>query len=731
MAYREMGFGLRNQGNMFSMIRDQIAASAFSAVQGNEQFDDFASQFELNQVQGVESMTLKGMLHERLSTRNYNAFHGAMNRASVSQSDMEDIVARTEDFYKTVGGLEGFSMQNFKGSEADIKAANMTLNAQSHLQTAAAEALFATVTVKYEDEGASLTVRAAGLGTYAYGNTAWQQASDLKPIFGQLRTGEMFKDEVLAIYPVYPDDANDDTRELFVDAGVVSPWGATYPENDAYGRENHDTSYLKVPGNIPNFLGLCQAPGQRAWTATDEIESNSIMVEAIQVSGKLGTTDVTFFINTRSISNNTFITSTNIQSSDDRRLNIYLNRFKGFSVLDKDGKNIGDTLFKSFKDAGFEPLLDITLTGNFQRQKNTLTLNAGQVGVIALEEITTGNTIDRGRANDQQKALLKSLTGGMVNGARVRANVNNISRGNFGYRIEVFDTIKHLPIHRGSPVSVKYPISKDDVNQGSLDYAISQMSVAINNQCSKKAFDMAQEHLQYITSIDGYPVVSNNQGSNVLPGMHYVQASAINRKISLKESVSTVDSTGIFEAVSAVFTNELSDITAALATKSGIMAIAEYGGTVAPKWNIIVHQNLARFLMHLGDARTLGAGVGMKAVETNFTSQIGQILIVTENDSTSDYINPLGGIGVMVSKENIVVQGNVTRDQQDFGVVMTMPTYKHWALNPIIGSLVIEDAHEFLGDEGLLTKLGKQKVEVLGLAEGLKAIADAQAPVTP
>lgn len=730
MAYREIGFGLRNQGNLLHEIKQSLQNSGLDGVLGCENFNAFGDQFQLGTVQGVENFSLKGMLKQRLTGGNYRAFHGAMNRSNVAQADMEDIVARTEDFYKTVGGLEGFSMQNFKGSEADIKAANMTLNAQSHLQTPAAEALYATVTVKYEDEGASLTVRAAGLGTYAYGNTAWQQASDLKPIFGQLRTGEMFKDEVLAIYPVFPEDINDDTRELFVDTTIVSPWGATYPENDAFGRENHDTSYLKVPCMIPNFLGLCEAPGQRAWTATDEIESNSIMAEAIQVNAKLEGVAVTFFINTRAMSNNTFITSTNIQSSDDRRLNIFLNRYDG-AVLDKDGKDITDTLFKVYKDAGFKPLLDITVTGNFQRQKNTLTLNAGQVAVSALEEISSGNVIDRGRANDAQKALLKSLTEGMVNGLRVRANVNNISRGNFGYRIEVFDTIKHLPIHRGSPVSVKYPISKDDVNQGSLDYAISQMSVAINNQCSKKAFDMAQEHLQYITSIDGHAVVSNNQGSNVLPGMHYVQASAINRRIMLKDTVSTVDSVGIFDAVSAVFTNELSDITAALATKSGIMAIAEYGGTVAPKWNIIVHQNLARFLMHLGDARTLGAGVGMKAIETNFTSQIGQILIVTENDSTSDYINPLGGIGVMVSKENIVVQGNVTRDQQDFGVVMTMPTYKHWSLNPIIGSLVIEDAKEFLGDEGLLTKLAKQKVEVLGLTDGLKAIQEEIAKGNP
>lgn len=726
MAYKAIKTGLKNEGNLFHLIRQSLGTNGFSAVQGVENFADFQTQFGLAQVQGTESAGLQGMLAGRLNDKVYSAFQSSMARNDrVPQNELRDIVEKTEDFYSTVGGLEGFSMQNFKGSEVDIKAANMTLNAQSHLQTPAAEALFSTITVRYEDEGALLKVRAAGLGTYAYGNSAWQQASDLKPIFGLLRTGEMYKDNVLSIYPVFPESASDDDRELFVDPATIAAWPATYMEADAYGRENHLTNYLKVPSVIPNYLGLCQAPGQRAWTATDEIESNSITVESLQITATIDGVEKVFFIDTRAMSNNTFNPTTNGQSSDDRQLGLLLNQHNGFSVLDKDGNAVGETLFADIKAAGYLPLIDVSMNGNFQRQKNTMRLNGGQVSISALKHVASGAVIDRGRADDTQKALFKLLTKGTVSGAKTSANVNNISRGNFGYRIEVFDADKHLSVHRGSPVSVKYPVTKDDVNQDSLDYAIQQMSVVINNQCSKKAFDMAKEHLKYITSIDGHAVVSNNQGSNVLPGMHYVTASAVNRTITLEDSVSSLDSTGIFEAVSAVFTNELSDITSALVTKSGLAAIAEYGGTTAPEWNIIVHQNLRRFLMKTGDARTLGSMVNMTAIETNFDDQIGQILVVTKNNSTSDFINPLGGIGVVVSKENIVVQGNVTRDQQDFGVVMTLPTYKHWALNPIIGSLTITDARKFLGDEGLLTKLAKQKVEVLGLEAGLKAIADA------
>ena len=727
MGYKAVKTGLKNEGNLFQMIRQGVAGQSFTSVGGLEHFSDFSDKFGLAQVQGQESAALQTALRERLSDKTYTAFQAAMIRGKGDQAlgEMKDIIDKTEDFYSTVGGLEGFSMQNFKGSEVDIKAANMTLNAQSHLQTPAAEALFSTITVRYEDEGALLKVRAAGLGTYAYGNSAWQQASELKPIFGLLRTGEMFKDEVLAIHPVFPESDTDDVRELFVDPATMAPWTATYMDADSFGRENHLTNYLKVPSVIPNFLGLCQAPGQRAWTATDEIESNGLTGEALQITAMYKGVKTVFFIPTKVMSNNTFNPTTNGQSSDDRQLGMQLIHHDGTAIQDKDGAVVGATLFADILAAGYEPLLDVSMQGSFQRQKNTMRLNGGQVMISALRHVATGNIIERGRADDAQRALFKTFTDGSVSGIKIAANVNNISRGNFGYRIEVFDADKHLSVRRGSPVSVKYPVSKDDVNQDSLDYAIHQMSVAINNQCSKKAFDMAQDHLKYITSIDGHPVVSNNQGSNVLPGMHYVTASAVNRSITLEEVVSTQDSTGIFEAVSAVFTNELSDITSALVTKSGIAAIAEYGGTTAPEWNIIVHQNLRRFLMKTGDVRTLGSMVTMTAIETNFDSQIGQILIVTKNNSTSDFINPLGGIGVVVSKENIVVQGNVTRDQQDFGVVMTLPTYKHWPLNPIIGSLTITDAKKFLGDDGLLTKLAKQKVEIVGLGAALEGIQEA------
>ena len=710
MAKKILTAALKPENNLFHAIRESLVNnSALSTVSGNESFETF--QATLGSVAGTEGATL-GKSLKVLTAGSYDAFIGAKTRSGLP-SDAISMFNEAEQGLRSIAGNEGFSMQNFAGSQADLKAANMTLNAQSHLQTPAAEALFTTISVKYEDEGAEMVVRAAGLGTYAYGNSAWQSASELRPIFGLLRSGEMFKDEVLALWPVYPADSGDDTRALFADSSLVAPTNATYPEGDAYGRSTHKTQFLTVPVTVPNLLGLTQVPGQRPWTSTDEIESNSISVRTMGLGGKVGSTAVNFFIDTRSMSNNTFGPTANGQSSDDRMLNMHLRDLPGFSIEDKDGIKVGETIFASFKTAGYEPMLNVSASGNYQRQGNELRLNAGTAEVHSLREISSGRLITIGKADATQKALMRSFTMGTVVAMKTTFNVSNTSRGNFGYRIEVFDARKHLSVQRRSPVSVKYPISKDDVNQASLDFAIQQMSIVINNQCSRNAFDKAQDHLKYITSIDGSPVVGNNQGSNTLAGQHFVTASAVNRAITLKDVVSTVDSAGVYESVCAAITNEISDITAALNTKSGLASIAEYGGTDGNiEWTVIVHQNLSRFVMRSGDARTTGPKQTLNVVETNFDSQIGQILIVPKNTSTNDTINPLGGIGVNVSKENILVQGNVTRDQQDFGVVMTLPIYKHWALNPIIGSLTITDAHEFLGDEGLLSKLATQRVTV-------------------
>ena len=715
---KQLTTSVNGGSNLFAAIRQSLANGGLSTIVGNESLTGF--QGALSSHQGNESLivaqALKGVRPGALDT-----IMGVFSRDDHKSlpHDLVKIYTEAGEGFSQVTGVEGFSMQNFGGKEQDIKAANLTLNAQSHLQTKAAEALFSTVGIGYHEEGAELVVRAAGLGTYAYGATAWQSASDVRPIFGLLKSGEMFKDEVLSVHPVFPADAQSENRDFFAPTSLIAPKPVSYMQGDAYGRSEHNTQMLAVPVTIPNFLGLTQVPGQRPWTSTDELESNSIQVQMLGVKGKVGSTAVNFFVNTASMSNNSFVPASGQQSSDDRQLTLRIKQLPGFSVTDKDGIPVGETLFADFKAAGYEPMLTIQLTGNFQRQTGELNLQAGSVSIFGLRSVANPSQVVKvGYADSTQKALIRTFTEGAVIAAATSQNVSNTNRGNFGYRIEVYDAKKHLSVQRRSPISVKYPIAKDDVNQSSLDFALTHMSIVINNQCSKHAFDEADKHIKYITSIDGAPVVGNTQGSEVLAGQHFVTATAVNRELTLADVVSANGSSDVFGAIQSAVTNEIADIVAALNTRSGLAAIAEYStGNTKNKWTVVVHQNLSRFVFRSGDARTIGPVDNLEVVETNFDSEIGRMIIVPYNDSNSETINPLAGIGVVISKENIVVQGNVTRDQQDFGVVMTLPTYKHWALNVVIGTLTITDAGEFLSDEGLINKLAKKRITVDNASE--------------
>lgn len=610
-----------------------------------------------------------------------------------------------------VWGAEGFSLQQSRGEEKTMKAINVALNAQAQLQTEAAEALFRTVTIPYEVENIDLVVRAAGLGTYTSGANAFQRASELRPIFGLLRTGEIFTNDSLRVYPVYPEQSSDPARQKFVPEAEFAPFDVTYTVGDAYGREEHRSSMLTVPVKIENLLGLSQAPGQRNWTSTDELEASAISIEKVKINATFNGKAIVFFVSTATMSNNTFGVTTTGQTSDERALSMVVKNLPASAVMDKDNASAA-ALFADMTALGYQPLLSFSLKGSIQRQSNEFELSSGSVSITAVAALSdaSGKPIPLGEIQEAPvRAMAQSLVGA-VSGAQPRLNVNNTSQGNFGYRIEVFDARKQYATRRREPVSVKYPVTKDDVNPESLDSAIEHMSIAINSQCSRDAFNEAANHLEYIKSINGQGVVSNQQGSNVLPGQHFVTATAVTRSITLADVISVTKNEDLFLAICAALINEVSDMVAALETRSGIASIKEYGAINDMNWSLITHQNIARFFIRAGDIRTIGGWSRVDVKATNFDDMVGQCYLVPADKASGDTINPLAGVGINVVKENIVVQGNMHRDQQHYGVLLTVPSYRHWALNPVIGHLTITDAHELLTDDGLLASLTKLRI---------------------
>lgn len=695
-------------------IQKEMVQGNLSSISGNESLDTIKTT--MANLAGFESINGNSNVArtiQNISTRDtadYDNFKTQMVGDSSLQSELEKYV-----------GAEGFSLQNKPGDVKKLKAINLALNAQSNIQTSGAEALFRTIVIPYETETVDLTVRAAGLGKYVSGASAYQRASELRPLFGLLRTGDIFRDDALRVYPVFPADTGDSLRTKFVDPAKKAPVAITYTQGDAYGREGHNTQMLKVPFTIDNLLALCTAPGQRAWTSTDQIEASAIQVNNILIEGNFNGTAVEFFVNTNTMSNNTFGVTTNGQSSDDRALNLVGKSLPGFSVQDKNGTVVGETLFAALAALNYEPVLNFSLKGDFQRQTNETAISSGSVTISGVRAIGgKGPVIPTHEiAEAEVKALVIGFQGA-VTGATPQLNLDNISQSNFGYRIEVYDATKKLATRRRTPISVKYPVRSEDVNQESLDFAVEQMSIAINNQCSADAFKLTEQHFQYIKGIDGSGVVANQQGSNILPGQFYVTASAIDREVTLQNSVSVANNEDLFLAIAAVLINEVSDMVAALNTKSGLASIREYGAINDTKYSLVVHQNLARFFQRVGDIRVIGGWEQVKVEATNFDSMIGKMYLVPADETAGDTINPLAGVGINVAKENVVVEGNMHRDSQHFGVIMTIPSYRHHPLCPVIGRLTVTDAAELLTDEGLIHDLAKLRLAAANQETGFK-----------
>lgn len=700
----------RAGGNRVAQAIKLLTTNAFSTFTGNE---DYAKvKQNLGAIFGGESLgfaDIKSGFESTLNQDNYRGIASSLTRTghfdkvkSLYTADRMKIVAQVQGLQ----GLESFTLQSFEGQTQETKAINIVLNTQNRLQTKAADELYKTIFVRYEDEGVRMSVRAAGVGSYMQGPTAWESMTELTPIFGVLRTGNIFKDEVLRIYPVFPADENSADRAFFVDPSVVTPTNITYPRGDAYGRQAHLTQMLKVPCVVNNLMGLCSAPGQRPWTNTDDLESASIRIARLGLTLKIGNgANFELFVPTGAMTNTSMSPTSKGQSSNDRAIDITIRNHPVSALTDKDGKrDTLKTLFASFYDKGYEPNLKIGMTATFNRQTDMLELRQGMVTIDSITRLSDKEQITFNRGNQEEIGLLRSLSG-LVTSALPEMNLTNASNANFGYRLEVYDAIKDLTTNRMEPVSVKYPVRPEDVNKEALNEATGHMGISIQLKCSRMAFESAFAHFDYITSIDGAPVVDNKSGGEALPGRMFCNASAVHRSMKIKDHISSPNNSDIFNNITALILGELSDITAALEFKSGIAAINEYSGVDKTKWSLIVHKNLARFLMRVGDAR-IAQLTDFEIIETNFDSMIGKVLVIPTNDSTESRINPLGGVGVNIAKENIVLHGNVTRDGQDFGVMMTMPCYRHWDINIVMGMLTIDDAGEFLDNRGMLRYLG-------------------------
>ena len=217
------------------------------------------------------------------------------------------------------------------------------------------------------------------------------------------------------LFPVY--EEGKDTAVFFVDPAVVLPAIVSFGAGDRYGRKGHFTQYLAVPLEVPNYLALCQEPGQISFTPWDEINPSAFRVLSLIVSLKVNGVERHFSVNTESFANNGLVRGPEDQSI--WNLNLQVRNLGGADVEGRAHEKVGWSIFEDILAAGYEPMLNIALAGSYDRQRNTLRLSSVPCGLRALRNIETSEAIFEINATESELVLLKSVTEVKVVGVRM------------------------------------------------------------------------------------------------------------------------------------------------------------------------------------------------------------------------------------------------------------------------------------------------------------------------
>ncbi len=223
----------------------------------------------------------------------------------------------------------------------------------------------------------------------------------------------IFQDQITLV-PVY----NEDHKVFFVSPEVSPVWEMHYASSDVKKRASHKTQFLKVPGHVPNYLALCQAPVQAPWTQNDEIDSNSLRASLLALSMTINGEDKVFFVDVSNYANTGFVPAGAMINT--RVLNMLVLSFPAFSVRDAEGNTIGENLFSSFRDAGYEPRLQVQLTGNFNHYRGDVELSTVPRSITEAVDIDDRKKIISIR-DSETRALFKELGEIKVIGVVLRA----------------------------------------------------------------------------------------------------------------------------------------------------------------------------------------------------------------------------------------------------------------------------------------------------------------------
>lgn len=618
-----------------------------------------------------------------------------------------------------VVGAEAFERNNSAFESVQAKAAGIMINKGTASQLAAIEALYPTVVIDDTKDLYKFGVPVIGLTTNNGSSNYRSVINEVTPICSLLRDSDFMIDSPLKVVPVYNDE-DAKQKKLFVSTDIVPLRTVTYSDTDRLRRPEHETTYLKVGEVIVNYLGLCVVPGTPQFEVTDQIEPTSVRVEKLLIEVKFADGSSKYArIELGNVTNTRFAGMDTNTDGNDSHLNLPLRSISFDQLFDpttdtqsgqEKDRTPSDAL-EALTSLGYKGTLNGKVNATFNKNGNRLEVLGGKLefGPITKD----GEIFDPQDTHNTELAdILDTIDSIQFVGYMISANLTNSNRLQFGYRLEMAVVERALSTNRRTPVHMNYPLRKEDQWGPAFDEVVEQMTVIIRQAISADGYRAAKGYIEELITNNGLPITKNTQnGADVPPSRFFLNVTGIRRTLKIKEAVGTLDSKSAMDNLSAVLVNELCELKAALETHSNLAALDEQASIPKRDWNVIVHQNFSRYIFRKGDARTDGGtSDGIIPIETNYDDHVGRIWLVPKSTTTQDNLDLFGGLGICLVKENIVTTGSVTRDNRDFGVIISLPTYSHCNIACTVGELFIEDAEEALSDVGLIRDINKLQV---------------------
>lgn len=671
---------------------------------------------------GVESLS-SVFGAENFSLGESNKMTYGQRQATLSATkavfDSNKFLARAKDRAELIksAGFESFSLQLDEGSVAEQKAATIELNAEANRQFPAAEAMYPTVQIGYEDVMLELPVDVAGVGTYNINGNGFDAYEEFRPIVSTLTDETYNPGDDLKVVPVFVNDKKDKAYTFFVDPALWPADTEHYDSSDLLNRESHLTNFLR-PVKIDNIMNICQAPGAAKWQQDDEIESGSIRVKRVLFKVKTKDGEGVFALDTSKFAGNAMRTGASLNSKSERQLILKTVLTEPKALTDKSGKD-ATSLFASLGNNVPALQWQIQLTYN----RDTRGINPTVSQEVSIHHVTDpkGNRLvaNSSKTSDEVNELIANqAVEATIVGYELAFNHNNRNWSRYGQTVVYSSTNKQYYVRERTPLYVKYPMADDVTNSDVLSKCVKSMGLMISRNMTFDAFKEANEHIDYLMANNNKKIVNINEVSNdVLPGQFYFNTTARDDKFNLSKTVSTLDTKDALGNIQAALVNKITDVITDIRVRSGFSAIKEVDGR-EEEYTIVAHAALAPFLITTGDVRTFGQNVKFKVIETNIPTEVGTFWIFPTSTTKDGTIDAFGGLGFCVSRELLVIEGDVRMSERQFRMMITQPAYQHHSTGVIAGRVVIEDIADLMAGGGVLTSINKLLVEVSGKIEG-------------